>query len=80
MQYNRPTDEQIRTRAYYLWEADGRPQNRDWDYWLKAREQLEREAQAGSGNGSNRKAASTTAEKAEKTTTRKSASRTPAFA
>ena len=35
-----PTDEQIRTRAYYLWEADGRPQGRDWEYWIKAKEEM----------------------------------------
>ena len=35
-----PTEEQIRTRAYYLWEADGKPAGRDWDYWMKAQQEL----------------------------------------
>jgi hypothetical protein len=35
-----PSDEQIRVRAYYLWEADGRPHGRDWEYWVKAKEEL----------------------------------------
>ncbi len=39
-QMTQPTEEQIRTRAYYLWEADGRPQGRDWDYWMKAKSEL----------------------------------------
>ncbi len=38
--YFQPTDEQVSVRAYYLWERDGRPQNRDWDYWLRAKEEL----------------------------------------
>jgi hypothetical protein len=63
-QYTQPTDEQIRTRAYYLWEADGRPQSRDWDYWMKAKQQLEREFSA--SNGGSRKTASSPAEKPEK--------------
>lgn len=29
-------DEQIRTRAYELWEADGRPEGRADDYWHRA--------------------------------------------
>lgn len=40
-----PTDEQIRTRAYFLWEADGCPQGRDWHYWLKAKEELQHRSQ-----------------------------------
>ncbi len=26
----------IRQRAYELWEQDGRPEGREFDYWLKA--------------------------------------------
>jgi hypothetical protein len=70
-----PTDEQIRTKAYYLWEADGRPQNRDWDYWIKAKEQLEREVSG--ANGQTRKSSnSTTAEKPAS----KRTSRSPVYA
>ncbi len=35
-----PTDEQIRTRAYFLWEADGCPQGKDWEYWMMAQGDL----------------------------------------
>ena len=38
--YQQPTDEQVSVRAYYMWERDGRPQGRDWDYWLRAKEEL----------------------------------------
>ncbi|WP_061167422.1 DUF2934 domain-containing protein [Caballeronia hypogeia] len=34
------TDESIRERAYYLWEADGRPEGRDQHYWHLASSQL----------------------------------------
>ena len=29
-------EDQIKRRAYELWEADGRPQGKDQDYWFKA--------------------------------------------
>lgn len=29
-------DEQIRRRAYELWEADGQPEGQDQAYWFKA--------------------------------------------
>ena len=31
---------QIRERAYGLWEADGRPEGKDIDYWLRAERDL----------------------------------------
>ena len=31
-------DQRIRERAYSLWEADGRPEGRDLDYWERSRE------------------------------------------
>jgi hypothetical protein len=31
-------EERIRQRAYYLWEASGRPQGRDHEFWAQARE------------------------------------------
>jgi hypothetical protein len=34
------TTEAIATRAYILWEKDGRPPGRDMEYWLKAESQL----------------------------------------
>jgi hypothetical protein len=39
-EYQPPTDEQVSVRAYYLWERDGRPQGRDYDYWVRAKEEL----------------------------------------
>ena len=29
-------EDQIKRRAYELWEADGRPDGKDQDYWFKA--------------------------------------------
>lgn len=29
-------EDQIKRRAYELWEADGRPDGQDQDYWFKA--------------------------------------------
>ena len=31
-----PMDDQVRRRAYELWEADGRPHGQDQQYWFKA--------------------------------------------
>ena len=31
-------DERTRIRAYHLWEADGRPQGREEEFWERARE------------------------------------------
>ena len=28
----------VRDTAYFLWEQDGRPEGRSFDYWLKAKE------------------------------------------
>ena len=35
-----PTNEEISVRAYYLWEAAGRPDGRDQDFWNKAQTEL----------------------------------------
>lgn len=32
--------EQIRLRAYHLWEAEGRPFGRDQEYWFRAEQQF----------------------------------------
>ena len=29
-------EDQVRRRAYELWEADGRPEGQDQQYWFKA--------------------------------------------
>lgn len=36
-----PTEEQIRERAYYLWEIAGCPKGRDQEFWFMAKEELE---------------------------------------
>jgi hypothetical protein len=33
-------EQAIRERAYALWEADGRPEGRDLDYWRKAEQEF----------------------------------------
>lgn len=33
-------DDQVRRRAYELWEADGRPHGQDQQYWFKALAEL----------------------------------------
>jgi hypothetical protein len=32
--------EYIKTRAYYIWEEVGRPQDRDLEIWLKAEKEI----------------------------------------
>jgi hypothetical protein len=39
----------IRERAYHLWEADGRPDGRDTEFWERARALIGMEASAGAG-------------------------------
>jgi hypothetical protein len=31
---------EIAMRAYYIWEAEGRPEGRDIDHWLRAESEL----------------------------------------
>lgn len=38
MQKNSEVAEAIRRTAYFLWEHDGRPEGRAFDYWLRAKE------------------------------------------
>jgi hypothetical protein len=75
-EYIQPTDEQIRVRAYCLWETDGKPQGRDWEYWLKAKEQLANESESNVSNGVSRKTSSSGSAPTES----KKRSRTPAYA
>jgi hypothetical protein len=42
-------EDRIRKRAYYLWEADGRPPNRDDEFWERARELIAIEANPTAG-------------------------------
>lgn len=41
--------QRIRERAYALWEADGRPEGRDLEYWERARELIAIEEHPGAG-------------------------------
>ncbi len=34
-------EQQIRERAHALWEADGRPEGREMDYWLRAEKEVD---------------------------------------
>lgn len=38
MKRNSNLAQAIRDTAYFLWEQDGRPEGRSFDYWLKAKE------------------------------------------
>ena len=42
-------EQRIRERAYHLWEADGRPDGAEKEYWERARELVGMEDSAGSG-------------------------------
>jgi hypothetical protein len=37
----------IEERAYALWEANGRPEGRDLDYWLQAEQEIVNYSMAG---------------------------------
>lgn len=76
-EFVQPTDEQVRVRAYCLWETEGKPQGRDWEYWLKAKEQLEREFNVSSAAPAPRKTNTATT---SAPTENKKRSRTPAYA
>jgi hypothetical protein len=43
MRKNSEVAERIRQTAYFLWDQDGRPEERSFHYWLKAKEMLLRE-------------------------------------
>jgi hypothetical protein len=43
MQKNTAVAEQIRQTAYFLWEQDGRPEGRAMEYWLRAKQALQRQ-------------------------------------
>ena len=38
MKRNPELAQAVRATAYFLWEQDGRPEGRAFDYWLKAKE------------------------------------------
>jgi len=39
-----PTEEEVRERAHKIWVAEGMPEGREVDHWMRARRELEREA------------------------------------
>jgi len=43
MHKNSEVAERIRRTAYFLWENDGRPEGRAFEYWLRAKEMHLRE-------------------------------------
>jgi hypothetical protein len=43
---NTAIEERIRTRAYELWEGEGRPEGREIDHWLQAAQELAEERSA----------------------------------
>ena len=43
MQKNTAIAEQIRQTAYFLWEQDGRPEGQSMEYWLRAKQMLQRQ-------------------------------------
>ena len=43
MQKNKAIAERLRQTAYFFWEQDGRPEGRANEYWLRAKEALQRE-------------------------------------
>jgi hypothetical protein len=45
--YYEELKQRIRERAHALWEADGCPEGREWDYWLIAEQEIVNESIAG---------------------------------
>ena len=41
---SKPSEDQIRARAHQLWEAAGRPEGRDQEFWIEAERQLAEDA------------------------------------
>ncbi|RBP06248.1 DUF2934 family protein [Roseiarcus fermentans] len=39
-----PTEAEVRERAHAIWLAEGTPEGREVDHWMRARRELEREA------------------------------------
>jgi hypothetical protein len=39
-----PTEQEVRERAHEIWLAEGMPEGREVDHWMRARRELEREA------------------------------------
>ena len=41
-----PSEDQIRTRSYLIWEREGRPDGKDAEHWLRAKAELDAEFEA----------------------------------
>jgi hypothetical protein len=41
-----PSEDEIRTRSYHLWEREGRKAGKSEEYWLRAKAELEAELEA----------------------------------
>ena len=39
-----PTEAEVRDRAHAIWLAEGMPEGREVDHWMRARRELEQEA------------------------------------
>ena len=42
-------DDRVRVRAYHLWEAEGRPEGREGEFWARALQFEQQESDAGQG-------------------------------
>ena len=71
------SDENIRVRAYYIWEASGRPENADVYCWLKACEELLGPAKKACAKKACTKTAAKTAPKTTAKTPAKPAAKAP---
>ncbi len=40
-----PNEEQVRERAHAIWMEEGMPEGREVDHWIRARRELEQEAE-----------------------------------
>lgn len=45
-----PRADAIRTRAYEIWKAEGRPEGRDEAHWLQAKRELDQSAKTPGGD------------------------------
>jgi hypothetical protein len=78
---NTAIEERIRSRAYELWESEGRPHGREIDHWLQAVQELAAEKErstVGVATAPARKPRSVSATAAKPTTAAKTAKTTTA--
>ena len=60
---NTAIEERIRSRAYELWESEGRPEGREVDHWLRAAQELAAEQERPATRARKPRAVATTAAK-----------------